>query len=135
MSFSAETAVRIHENLATAVLLFDKDLHLLSINSAGESLLSVSSKQVFGMTPKQIWPESSFFYKTIKRSLTSGSTCAERSVDMYLNNQRKIKVDCMITPILVGEVAEEILVELVDANAFARVMEEVNQKTVQEAAK
>ena len=41
----------------------------------------------------------------------------------------------MITPILNGESPEEILVELVDANAFLRVMQEVNQQTVQEAAK
>ncbi|MCG8380136.1 MAG: ATP-binding protein [Proteobacteria bacterium] len=135
MNRSAEFAVRIQENLATAVLLFDKDLHLLSINSAGEGLLSVSNKRVSGMTPKQIWPKSSFFYEAIQRSLFSGSTCIERGVDMHLNNNQKIKVDCMITPILNGESPEEILVELVDANAFLRVMQEVNQQTVQEAAK
>ena len=41
----------------------------------------------------------------------------------------------MITPIIVNDVAEEILVELVDADAFVRVMQEVNQQTVQKAAK
>lgn len=135
MSVHTEMAVRIQENLATAVLLFDKDLHLMSINSAGEGLLSVSNKRVSGMTPKQIWPMSSFFYEAIQRSLFSGSTCVERGVDMHLNNDHTIKVDCMITPILIGESPEEILVELVDANAFVRVMQEVNQQTVQEAAK
>ena len=135
MAHNADLAVRALDNLATAVLLFDKALRLLAINSAGESLLSVSHKQIAGMTPRQIWPESSFFYKTVKRSLDSGSTCVERALDMCLSPRRKIKVDCMITPILSGEVAEEILVELVDADSFARVMREANQKTVQEAGK
>jgi two-component system, NtrC family, nitrogen regulation sensor histidine kinase GlnL len=135
MGLLSETPERIVENLATAVLLFGKDLQLLSINSAGEGLLSVSNKRVLGMTPNQIWPNSSFFYEAIQRSLFSGSTCIERGVDLQLNNDQKIKVDCMITPVIVNDDAEEILVELVNADSFVRVMQEANQQTVQEAAK
>jgi two-component system, NtrC family, nitrogen regulation sensor histidine kinase GlnL len=135
MSLSNETSVRIVEHLATAVLLFDRDLHLISINSAGEGLLSVSNKRVSGMTPKQIWPNSSFFYESIQRVLFTENTCIERGVDLHLNSGQKIKVDCTITPVMVNDVAEEILVELVDADAVVRVMQEVNQQTVQEAAK
>ncbi len=135
METSAQTTSRIVENLATAVLLFDKDLHLVSINSAGESLLSVSHKRVSGMQPNQIWPNSSFFYEAIQRSLYTGTTCVERGVDLNLNNGHQIKVDCMITPVVVNDAAEEILVELVDAHSFVRVMQEVNQETVQAAAK
>ncbi len=135
MGLSNETSARIVEHLATAVLLFDKDLHLLRINSAGEGLLSISNKRVSGMTPRQIWPNSSFFYESIQRALFSETTCIERGVDLHLNNDQIIKVDCMITPVMVNEVAEEILVELVDADAFVRVMQEENQQTVQEAAK
>jgi len=135
MSPSTEIPARIVEHLATAVLLFDRDLHLISINSAGEGLLSVSSKRISGMTPRQIWPNSSFFYEAIKRALFSESTCIERGVDLQLNMDQKLKVDCMITPVMVNDVAEEILVELVDADAFVRVMQETNQQTVQEAAK
>jgi two-component system, NtrC family, nitrogen regulation sensor histidine kinase GlnL len=135
MSLSNEMPAWIIEHLATAVLLFDRDLHLISINSAGEGLLSVSSKRISGMTPRQIWPKSSFFYEAIQRALFSESTCVERGVDLHLNNDQKIKVDCMITPIIENNVAEEILVELVDADAFVRVMYEANQQTIQEAAK
>ncbi len=135
MKTLSQSAVSIVENLATTVLLFDKNLQLLFINSSGEDLLFVSYPRVLGMTPKQIWPHSSFFYEAIKRSLNSGSTCIERSVDLNLNNGQQIKVDCMITPVLVGEIAEEILVELVDAHAFVRVMQETSQQAIQEAAK
>jgi len=135
MNASSETSLHIIENLATAVLLFDKDLQLIFINSAGEGLLSVSNKRVSGMTPKQIWPNSSFFYEAIQRALFEGSTFIERGVDLQLAIDQKVKVDCMITPVMVNDVAEEILVELVDADAFVRVMHEANQQTVQEAAK
>ena len=130
-----ELALRIQENLNTAVLLFDKDLHLLTINSAGEGLLSVSNNRVRGMTPEKIWPMSSFFNEAISRTLKTGNTCIERGVDMQLGKNQKIKVDCMITPILSEHMTNEILVELVDADAFVKVMHEVNQQNVQEAAK
>jgi two-component system, NtrC family, nitrogen regulation sensor histidine kinase GlnL len=135
MEHSTQTATRTIENLATAVLLFNKDLQLISINSAGEGLLSVSHKRVLAMTPKQIWPNSSFIFEAIKRSLYLGNTCIERGVDLNLYNGQQVKVDCMITPVVVNDVGEEILVELVDAHAFARVMQEANQESVQEAAK
>ncbi len=126
---------RLYENLATAVLLFDQDLHLLSINGAGEDLLLISNKRVLGRTPKQIWPMASFFSETIARSLFSGNTCIERGVDLELNHHQTIKVDCMITPILIGDFAEQIIVELLDANVFVQVNQEIYQQTVQEAAK
>ncbi len=135
MSQSSLIPIRIIENLATAVLLFGKDFKLIFINSAGEGLLSVSNNRVSGMTPKQIWPNSSFFYEAIQRALHTGSTCVERGIDLQLAIDHKIKVDCMITPVFINDVAEEILVELVDADAFVRVMQETNQQTVQEAAK
>ena len=74
MGTSIETIARIVDHLATAVLLFDKELHLISINSAGEGLLSISNKRVSGMTPRQIWTGSSFFYESIQRSLFSERT-------------------------------------------------------------
>lgn len=135
MEPSEQTAMRIVENLATGVLLFDRDLHLKFINNAGEDLLSVSQRRVLGMTPKQIWPNSTYFYDAITRSLYSGSTCIERGVELNLSNDLEIKVDCMITPVLVDDRAEEVLVELIDAHAFVRVMQEVSQQTVQFAAK
>ncbi len=135
MKTLSQSAVNIVENLATTVMLFDKNLQLLFINGSGEDLLFVSYPRVLGMTPKQIWPHSSFFYKAIKRSLNSGSTCIERNVDLSLNNGQIINVDCMITPVMVDEVAEEIIVELVDAQVFVRAIQELNQQTIQQAAK
>ena len=135
MKTLSQSAVNIVENLATTVMLFDKNLQLLFINGSGEDLLFVSYPRVLGMTPKQIWPHSSFFYEAIKRSLNLGSTCIERNVDLSLNNGQTINVDCMITPVMVDDVAEEIVVELVDAKVFLRVLQEESQQTVQEAAK
>jgi two-component system nitrogen regulation sensor histidine kinase GlnL len=135
MGMPSETSLRIIDNLATAVLLFDRDLKLQFINSAAERLLYLSYNRVAGMTPKQIWPASSYFYEVMYRAFISEATCIERGVDLILGINHTIKVNCMITPIIVQNKSEEILVELVDADAFVRVMHETRQQTVQQAAK
>ena len=127
MSFGNGTAERIIDHLSTAILLLDGDLRLKCINAAGESMLSVSSNRVEGMTAKEIWPSSSYFNRAIGKSIETGATRIERSVDIDLNEARSIKVDCMITPILEEEFPTEILVELIDANAYERVINEENQ--------
>jgi len=116
-------------------LLFDENLCLVSINSAGESLLSVSYNRLLGKTPKKIWPNTPFFTNAIKKSFQYASTRIERGIEMDLINQNSIKVDCIFTPLLIGDETKEILVELVSADAFVRVMQEFNQQTVQKAAK
>ena len=135
MTQAEERAVRIFDHLTTAVLLFDENLCLVSINNAGESLLSLSSKRLLGKTPKKIWPNTSFFANAIKKSFQYPSTRIERGIEMHLTSKNSIKVDCIFTPLVIGDETKEILVELVSADAFVRVMQEFNQQTVQKAAK
>ena len=136
MTFSSETALKLVDHLSTAVLLFDDELRLICINAAGEDMLSVSSKRIDGLTPRQIWPSSTFFNRVLNRSLESGAKRIERGVMINLNANRQIRVDCVITPIFNdGGNADEVLVELTDAKNYERVLQEAHQKTVQEAAK
>ena len=58
----------IIDNLTTALMLFDENRCLTSINSSGEVLLLVSRNKVIGMTPEQIWPNNSFFVEAINKS-------------------------------------------------------------------
>ena len=55
------------------------------------------------------------------------------SVSMIRNN--KIRVDAMISPILDDEKVVEVLVELIDSYAYEKVLQEINHKTLQEAAR
>ena len=90
MTQAEERAVRIFDHLTTAVLLFDENLCLVSINNAGESLLSLSSKRLLGKTPKKIWPNTSFFANAIKKSFQYPSTRIERGIEMHLTSKNSI---------------------------------------------
>ena len=135
MSFTNTASTRITEHQSTAILLFSNDLRLVCMNPSAEDMLSVSANRADGMLLDEIWPNSRFFNRAISQCVDSGIKRIERSVEIDLTPRHRIKVDCMITPIVEEEHPVQILVELSDANAYERVINEVNQHTVQEAAK
>lgn len=135
MDHTEEKAAQIIDHLATSVLLFDENLHLVSINSAGESLLSMSSKRILGLTPEKIWPDTTFFSDMIRKSFQFVRTRIERGVEMSLINRDSVKVDCIFTPIVINDETKEIIVELVGVDTFVREMQEFNHQTVQKVAK
>ena len=134
MDHTEQRAAQIIDHLATSVLLFDENLHLVSINSAGESLLSMSSKRILGMTPEKIWPNTIFFSDMIRKSFQFVRTRIERGVEMSLINRDSVKVDCIFTPIVINDETKEIIVELVGVDTFVREMQEFNHQTVQKVA-
>tara|TARA_Y100000758_G_C16052898_1_gene422187 strand:- start:341 stop:1411 length:1071 start_codon:yes stop_codon:yes gene_type:complete len=134
MDHTEQRAAQIIDHLATSVLLFDENLHLVSINSAGESLLSMSSKRILGLTPEKIWPNTMFFSDMIRKSFQFVRTRIERGVEMGLINRDSVKVDCIFTPIVINDETKEIIVELVGVDTFVREMQEFNHQTVQKVA-
>lgn len=135
MSFTHTTSMRITEYQSTAILLFSNHLRLVCMNPSAEDMLSVSASRADGMLPDEIWPNSRFFNRVISQCVDSGAKRIERGVEIDLTPRHRIKVDCMITPIVEEEHPIQILVELSDANAYEKVINEVNQHAVQEAAR
>ena len=83
----------IIDNLTTALMLFDENRCLTSINSSGEVLLLVSRNKVVGMTPEQIWPNNSFFVEAINKSYEIDTVHIQRGAEMNLPNNKKTEVD------------------------------------------
>jgi len=135
MTISSKTALLMFDNLSTAVMLFDKNLLLTCINSAGEDLLSVSNRRIIGQKPEEILPHPPALAEMITRTLNTGHPYTERSMTLTLPNFRTITVDCKVTPILKGERVKEIIVELVDADSLHRVMREENLTLLHDAAR
>lgn len=135
MTISAKTALQMFDNLSTAVMLFDKKLHLTCINNAGEDLLSVSNRRVIGQSPREIIPQPANLAEMIARTLETGHPYTERSLVLVLPGPRSVTVDCKVTPILKGEKCNEIIVELVDTDSLNRVMRDENLTFLHDAAR
>lgn len=135
MSISPKTALLMFDNLATAVMLFDKSLKLTCVNAAGEDLLLISNRRAIGQTPAEIIPEPPTLADTIKKVLETGHPYTERTVPVTLSNGHSITVDCKVTPIMDGESCSEIIVELIDADTIQRVLREENLAMLHDAAR
>ncbi len=124
MGFTLETATRVYDNLATAVLLFDGQLRLTCVNAAGENLLYVSNRQMKGQNPVEILPESHEFAEVLKRTLETHIQFTERGMVLQLPHKEEITVDCCVTPVIEDDNCVELVVELTDAHSFQRVMDD-----------
>jgi two-component system nitrogen regulation sensor histidine kinase GlnL len=124
MGFTVETTERVYDNLATAVLLFDDQLKLVCVNAAGEGLLSVSTRQIEGQSPKEILPTSRDFDAVLKKTQETHVQFTERGLVLQHPHKDEITVDCYVTPIIEDDVCVELIVELTDAHSIQRVMDD-----------
>src|SRR3989338_9099102 len=79
---------RILENLTTAVLTFDGELRLTSINPAGEILFEISSKKVVGQPLAGLLPHSQRLVRTLRQTLESRHPFTARGVRLVLPGAR-----------------------------------------------
>jgi two-component system nitrogen regulation sensor histidine kinase GlnL len=135
MTFIAETTARVYDNLATAVLLFDDHLRLTCVNAAGENLLFASNRQMTGLKPDEILPDSRVFDAVLKRTLETNTPFTERGMILQLPHKEEITVDCCVTPIMEEDDCVELIVELTDAYAFQRVMHDENLYVLHDASR
>ncbi len=135
MTISTKTALQMLDNLSTAVMLFDQDLKLLCINSAGENLLSASHRRLVGQTPREILPRPPVLAGMIERTLNTGQPFTERGLAIGLTNARSVTVDCHVTPIMNGEACARVIVELIDTDSLQKARREENLMLLHDAAR
>lgn len=135
MSTTQLNPATLLENINTAVLVFDDDLKLLSINAAGENLLSVSGKQVLGLQPQEFLPGAVQFFANLKRTQEESRPYIDWGVEINLQNHKTITVGCMITPVLENDVCVQVIAELIDSASFTRVMREESITAVYDTAR
>ena len=117
---------RILENLTTAVLTFDAELRLTSINPAGEMLFEVSAKKIVGQKLTDLLPQSRRMVKTLHQTLESRHPFTVRGVRLRLPMERTITVDCIVTPLVDSGQETALLVELSQVDRLMRLARDEN---------
>ncbi|MGD8589810.1 MAG: nitrogen regulation protein NR(II) [Chromatiales bacterium] len=116
---------RVLDNLSCAVMLFDSDLVLQYINTAGEMLLAVSARQILGQRVNNfIQCRCSEVESVIKRSLETGQQFTEREHQLTLSDGREITVDCTVAPVREEGKIIEFLVEMQQVDRQLRISRE-----------
>jgi two-component system nitrogen regulation sensor histidine kinase GlnL len=126
---------RILEHLNSAILLFDKELKLIYINTAGEILLADSSHHLIGHSAEELFKASD---AAVLSNLKQSLIMAEALVDHALVVNRmaqSVTVNLSITPLLKDEQVNEILVELQQVDNHLRISKEEQLMTQQNTAR
>lgn len=102
---------KILDHLNEAILLFDQNLILTYINSAGEILLADSAKHLIGCNAQMIFNSSEALLTQLQQSLHSQEPLLGRELNLDRLNQ-SFTVNCSITPLLENNQCAEVLMEL-----------------------
>lgn len=126
---------RILDHLTNAVLLFDANCRLVSINLAGEMLLAVSARQIIGLRAREIFLlgdrgiEADF-----RRALEWGETLSKRNVTLGPPSQ-PLTVTMTIVPVQEKNKIDWLVVEIEQVDRHIRISMEQQILTQQNAAR
>jgi len=134
-SISAERAAYLLETLYTAVLVFDGELRLTGINTAGEHLLLASSRKISGLPASDILPAAPGFTEMLERAQQSGSAFTEWGMELDLGQGRSVTVDAVVTPVPEEGRGGELIVELIDVKSLVRARRDEQLTVLHEAAR
>ena len=104
--------LQIFDNLNTAVLAFDLDLRLTTINPAGENLLQSGRRSIAGKSISQLLPRGKQIKKILSRTLERAQSFTARGVHLALGRGRAVVVDCSVSPMYEGNRVIGLLVEM-----------------------
>lgn len=126
-------AQKMLEHQATAVLWFDPELCLQSMNPAAESLLDLSANQVYGMSVHRLFRDCECF---LHLELDNPTPVIEHGLRVTLHNGQKFTIDCSITPVLQNskQPPEGFLLEIVNVDQQMRLSREENLILQRQAA-
>ncbi|HHM04281.1 MAG TPA: nitrogen regulation protein NR(II) [Gammaproteobacteria bacterium] len=117
---------RILENLNTAVLLFDQDLHLSYINPAGEVMLATSRRQLRGEHVESFFGGDARIVAAFRHALESGHPFTERERILQLPHGQQLTADCTVTPLHEPNRDKALLVEILGVDRQRRILREEN---------
>lgn len=110
-------------HLNEAILLFDSQLILTYINSAGEVLLADSAKHLLGLSALTLFKSSDLLLLDLQQCLKNNEPLVDRELNFSYFKQSKT-VNFSATPILEDGQLKEIIVELQQIDRHLRISKE-----------
>lgn len=115
----------ILDNLSTAVLLFDHELRLRYINTAGEQLLAVSAKAVLGESASELVPcPTDAVESRLRDALITRQPFTEREIEVKRPDQQLIRANCTVLPLHPSEHPYNLLMEMQQIDRQLRIARE-----------
>lgn len=126
---------RILDHLNTAALLFNSDLNLIYVNTAGEILLADSARHLVGVNAVELFKFSdSALLINLQQCLGMAESLVDRELILERMGQ-SLTVNLCATPLMVDDRVDEILVELQRVDNHLRISKEEQLLSQQNTAR
>ncbi|NOS75289.1 MAG: nitrogen regulation protein NR(II) [Methyloglobulus sp.] len=126
---------RILDHLNTAALLFNSDLNLIYVNTAGEILLADSARHLVGVNAVDLFKFSdSALLINLQQCLGMAESLVDRELILERMGQ-SFTVNLCATPLMVDDRVDEILVELQRVDNHLRISKEEQLLSQQNTAR
>lgn len=116
---------RLMDNLSTAVLVFDKSLHLQYINLAAESLLAISGRQFHNARLQDILIDGDADIQDIHQAISEHRSYTKRRTQLHIINGLSLQVDYSVSPVHDLDGAA-VLIEIQGLNYAERISRDEN---------
>jgi len=126
---------RLLDHLNTAILLFNDDLTLNYVNTAGEILLADSARHLVGSSAMELFKFSDpALILNLQQCLTMAETLVDRELILERTGQ-SLTVNVCVTPMVEGDAVKEVLVELQRMDNHLRISKEEQLLSQQNTAR
>ncbi len=123
----------ILDNLTTAVIVVDRSLRIIYLNSAAENMLETSLLRVRGLRLAGLLLETDRSVDTLQTAAETGQTYTRREASLLLATGGRLTVDYSVTPF--GSRSEQLLLEIQPRDRQLRISREEDLLTQQEATR
>ena len=126
---------QILDQLSTGIMVFDAQLGLVSINTAGEILLGQSARLARGKTPMDLLANGSQMAEQLQRAMETGDMILNRGCRLELPQTQVQRVNCTATPLMGAGGATGVIAELRTVDHHLRIEQEEQLISQQEATR
>lgn len=115
------TAIRVLENLSSAVLLFDQSLRLHYLNVEAERMFSSTARHLLGQSAAELFPHQTDLQLLLEQSLRTLQPFTQREIPLRLSIGEDITVDVIASPFSETVDKHEIVVEISQVDRLLRI--------------
>ena len=123
------------DHLSTGILVFDAQLKLVAINTAGEVLLGQSARLARGKTPMELLANGAQMADQLQRAMASGDMILNRGCRLELSQSQVQRVNCTATPLSGPEGTTGVIADLRTVDHHLRIEQEEQLMNQQEASR
>lgn len=112
------------DQLATAVVCLDGNLHINFLNHAAESLFSLSARKAAGEHCGELVGLPDSLIERFKQTLETGHAYNDRQVPLTPKGKDPLLIDCLISPSRASDTTTELLIEVTPVDRQMKIARE-----------